>query len=93
VGAEHVGIRDLSTVVVPMTMVNLSTDSRAAGGQGAAWARRLAAIVTMGLGALLSAVFVLHVSKAGALLLAGVLMAAGVALCATARRHELAAGR
>lgn len=87
---KHIGLRDLSTVVVTMTMVNLSTDSRAAGGQGAAWARRLGAIVAMGLGALLSGVFVLHVSKAGALLLAGGLMAAGVALCAAARHHELA---
>jgi len=31
---KHVGIRDLSTVVVTMTMVNLSTDSRLAGGNG-----------------------------------------------------------
>jgi uncharacterized membrane protein YoaK (UPF0700 family) len=89
---KHVGIRDLSTVVVTMTMVNLSTDSRAAGGQGAAWLRRLGAIVTMGVGALLSGVLVLHVKHGGAfaLLLAGALMAAGVTLCAGARRHDLA---
>jgi uncharacterized membrane protein YoaK (UPF0700 family) len=87
---KHVGIRDLSTVVVTMTMVNLSTDSRAAGGQGAAWRRRIGAIVTMGVGALLSAFFALHVSGASALLVAGVLMTAGVALCAIARRQDLA---
>jgi hypothetical protein len=63
---KHVGIRDQSTVVVTMTMVNLSTDSRAAGGQGAAWLRRIGAIVTMGLDALLSAFLVLHVNGASA---------------------------
>ena len=89
---KHIGIRDLSTVVVTMTMVSLSTDSRAAGGQGTAWLRRVAAIVAMGLGALVSALFVLQVSGASALLAAGILMAAGVALVGGARRHELAAG-
>jgi hypothetical protein len=47
----------------------------------------------MGVGALLSAVCVLHVAGKGAtaLLLAGLLMTAGVVLCRLARRHELAA--
>jgi uncharacterized membrane protein YoaK (UPF0700 family) len=85
---KHIGIRDLSTVVVTMTMVNLSSDSRLAGGRGAAWFRRVAAIVTMGLGALASAAVTLHLGGAYALLLAGVIMAAGVGAMARARRLD-----
>jgi uncharacterized membrane protein YoaK (UPF0700 family) len=85
---KNIGIRDLSTVVVTMTMVNLSSDSRLAGGRGAAWFRRVAAIVTMGLGALASAAVTLHLGGAYALLLAGVIMAAGVGAMARARRLD-----
>ncbi|MER7167864.1 YoaK family protein [Micromonospora sp. NPDC000207] len=88
---RHIGIRDLSTVVVTMTMVNLSADSRAAGGEGAAWARRVGAIVTMGLGALISALLVLRVNGAVALLASAVLMAVGTAMVALVRRHEVRA--
>ncbi|GGM09338.1 YoaK family protein [Micromonospora yangpuensis] len=90
---KHIGIRDLSTVVVTMTMVNLSTDSRAAGGTGLSWARRFAAIVTMGLGALVAALLTLHVNGAVALLVAGLLLATGTGLVAVVRRAELAAAR
>jgi uncharacterized membrane protein YoaK (UPF0700 family) len=88
---RHIGIRDLSTVVVTMTMVNLSADSRAAGGAGASWARRLAAIVSMGLGALVAALLTLRVDGSWALLMAGVVMAAGTAMIAAVRRREIAA--
>lgn len=87
---KHIGIRDLSTVVVTMTMVNLSADSRMAGGRGAAWFRRLAAIVTMGLGALGSAAVTLQFGGAWALLLAGAVMLVGVALMYRARRLDVA---
>lgn len=87
---KHTGIRDLSTVVVTMTMVNLSTDSRLAGGQGLSWSRRVAAMVTMGLGALASAALTLHFGGAYALLLASVVMAAGVFLMGRARRLDTA---
>lgn len=87
---KHIGIRDLSTVVVTMTMVNLSADSRMAGGRGAAWFRRLAAIVTMGLGALGSAAVTLQLGGAWALLLAGAVMLVGVALMYRARRLDVA---
>ncbi|QOC91388.1 YoaK family protein [Micromonospora craniellae] len=90
---RHVGIRDLSTVVVTMTMVNLSADSRAAGGAGAAWVRRLAAIVAMGLGALVAAILTLRVDGSWALLTAGTVMAAGTAMVAAVRRREVAAAR
>jgi uncharacterized membrane protein YoaK (UPF0700 family) len=87
---KPIGIRDLSTVVVTMTMVNLSTDSRAAGGPGAAWFRRLAAIVAMGLGALAAAAVTRSTNGAYALLLAGVLMACGALALGRARRLDLA---
>ncbi len=87
---KHIGIRDLSTVVVTMTMVNLSTESRLAGGRGAAWFRRVAAIVTMGLGALTSAAVTLHFGGAWALLLAAAVMAIGVVLMYRARRLDAA---
>lgn len=82
---KHIGIRDLSTVVVTMTMVNLSTDSRLAGGLGTSWLRRLGAILTMGLGALGSAAVTLHVGGAYALLLAGIIMAVGAVTMGRAR--------
>lgn len=89
---KHVGIRDLSTVVVTMTMVNLSADSRMAGGVGASWLRRVAAIVAMGLGALGAAALTLYAGGgAYALLLAGLMMAAGTVLMVRARRLEAAA--
>ncbi|WP_428961193.1 YoaK family protein [Micromonospora fluostatini] len=88
---RHIGIRDLSTVVVTMTMVNLAADSRLAGGTGAAWARRLSAIVAMGLGALVAAILTLRVDGAVALLVAGVVMAVGTAMLVVVRRRELTA--
>jgi len=86
---KHIGIRDLSTVVVTMTMVNLSSDSRLGGGQGGGWFRRLAAIVTMGLGALGAAAVTLRFGGAWGLVLAGAVMAVGVALMYRARRLEV----
>lgn len=87
---KHIGIRDLSTVVVTMTMVNLSADSWLAGGKGAAWFRRLAGIVTMGLGALGSAAVTLRFGGAWALVLAAAVMLVGVALMFRARRLDAA---
>ncbi len=85
---KHIGIRDLSTVVVTMTMVNLSSDSRIAGGRGASWFRRVAAIVTMGLGALGAALVTLHLGGDYALLLAALLMTVGTLLIWRARRLD-----
>jgi uncharacterized membrane protein YoaK (UPF0700 family) len=86
---KHIGIRDLSTVVVTMTMVNLASDSRIAGGRGASWFRRVAAIVTMGLGALASAAVTLHLGGAYALVLAGLVMAGATVLMQRARRSDV----
>jgi len=86
---RHTGIRDLSTVVVTMTMVNLAADSRLAGGAGAAWFRRVGAIVTMGVGALAAALVIRYLGGAWALLLAGLLMAVGTLLLLRARRSDV----
>jgi uncharacterized membrane protein YoaK (UPF0700 family) len=87
-GVKQIGIRDLSTVVVTMTMVNLSTDSRVGGGTGEAWLRRLGAIVTMGLGALAAALVTRYLGGSYALLLAGAVMLVGVLLLGRARRLD-----
>jgi len=85
---RHVGIRDLSTVVVTMTMVNLAADSRLAGGAGAAWVRRVGAVLTMGLGALAAAALIRYLGGPWALLLAGLLTAVSTALLHRARRAD-----
>jgi uncharacterized membrane protein YoaK (UPF0700 family) len=89
-GVKQIGIRDLSTVVVTMTMVNLSTDSRVAGGRGEAWARRLGAIIAMGLGALVAAALTRYLSGAWALGFAGVVMLVAVVLLGRARGLDAA---
>ena len=85
---RHTGIRDLSTVVVTMTMVNLAADSRLAGGAGAAWFRRVGAIVTMGVGALGAALVIRYLGGPYALVLAGVLLGLGTLLLVRARRAD-----
>lgn len=87
-GVKQIGIRDLSTVVVTMTMVNMSTDSRAGGGRGEAWLRRFGAILTMGLGALAAAVVTRYLGGSYALLLAGAIMLVAVLLLGRARRLD-----
>ena len=85
---RHIGLRDLSTVVVTMTLVNLSADSRLAGGRAASWARRLGALLTMGLGALASAAAVRYLGGPYALLLAGGVMAVAAVLLGRARGDD-----
>lgn len=86
---KPIGIRDLSTVVVTMTMVNLSTDSRLAGGNGRDWLRRLLAIVSMGLGALLAGLLCTRIGGEWGLVVASALMVIGVSLLLLARATEL----
>ena len=85
---RHIGLRDLSTVVVTMTIVNLSADSWLAGGAGSAWARRLGAILTMGLGALASAWVTRELGGPYALVLAAVVMAVAAVLLGRARARD-----
>lgn len=87
---KTVGIRDLSTVVVTMTMVNLSTDSRLAGGKGTDWLRRALAIFAMGAGAFVGAILCIRGFGSWALLVAAAIMALGAVLLVLARRREIA---
>lgn len=83
------GLRDLSTVVVTMVMVNLSTDSPIAGGKGAAWGRRCLAMLAMAIGALVSAYAVRFLGGEYAMLVSVSLMFVGVGLLWAARVREL----
>jgi uncharacterized membrane protein YoaK (UPF0700 family) len=59
--SRKLAVPDFTTTVLTMTIVSLGSDSRLAGGSGSKGTRRLMAIVTMFLGALVGALFVLHV--------------------------------
>lgn len=49
--ARHLGVKDVTTVVVTSTLTGLAADSRLGGGTGAHWGRRLGAVVLILLGA------------------------------------------
>lgn len=83
------GLRDLSTVVVTMVMVNLSTDSPIAGGKGAAWGRRCLAMLAMALGALVSAFAVRFFGGEWAMVVSVSIMVVGVGVLWWARVREL----
>ena len=83
--ARHIGVKDVTTVVVTSTITGFAADSRFGGGKGQPWFRRLAAIVLILVGA-----------GVGALLLTqgiawGVALSAVITLIVTAIGH--AAGR
>ena len=49
--ARHIGVKDVTTVVVTSTLVGLSFDSKFAQGTGQPWKRRAGAVLLIGLGA------------------------------------------
>ncbi|MCU1481683.1 MAG: hypothetical protein JWQ19_2469 [Subtercola sp.] len=49
--ARHIGVKDVTTVVVTSTITGFAADSRLAGGKGQPWFRRGAAIVLIACGA------------------------------------------
>jgi uncharacterized membrane protein YoaK (UPF0700 family) len=49
--ARHIGVKDVTTVVVTSTIVGLAFDSRIGGGKGQPWFRRAGAIALIGAGA------------------------------------------
>ena len=53
--ARHIGVKDVTTVVVTSTLVGLAFDSKFGGASGQQWKRRLGAVVLIGLGALVGA--------------------------------------
>ncbi len=83
-------VRDVSTVVVTTTLVNLALDSPLVGGTGDAWVRRAGAVVALAGGALLGALSIRAWSGPVGLLVAGALMAVGAVVLTWARRHDAA---
>jgi len=65
--ARTLGVPDLTTTVLTLTLTGLAADSRWAGGTSPRWSRRLAAVAAMLAGALVGGFLVLHVSLAAAL--------------------------
>ena len=49
--ARHIGVKDVTTVVVTSTLVGLALDSKFAQGTGQPWKRRAGAVLLIGLGA------------------------------------------
>jgi uncharacterized membrane protein YoaK (UPF0700 family) len=73
--ARRLAVPDLTTTVLTLTLTGFAADSRLAGGPGGPAARRLLAIAAIFLGALVGALFVVHVDLLVPLALATVLMA------------------
>jgi uncharacterized membrane protein YoaK (UPF0700 family) len=82
---RKLGVPDLTTTVLTMTLTGLASDSRAGGGSGRRSPRRTAAVVAMALGALLGAWLVVHRDLGTPLLIAAV--AAGVLALVTSGRE------
>ncbi|MDF3297302.1 YoaK family protein [Streptomyces tropicalis] len=82
---RRLGVPDLTTTVLTMTLTGLASDSRAGGGTGHRSPRRTAAVAAMAAGALLGAWLVLHRDLATPLLIAAT--AAAVLAVATSGRE------
>jgi uncharacterized membrane protein YoaK (UPF0700 family) len=65
--ARKIGVPDLTTTVLTLTLTGLAADSRWAGGTSPRWGRRLVAVAAMLAGALAGGFLVLHISLAAAL--------------------------
>ena len=80
--ARHIGVKDVTTVVVTSTIVGLAFDSVfAARSTGHPWPRRVLAISLIGAGAAVGALLLqIHIS-------AGILVAAGITLLAALLGH------
>jgi uncharacterized membrane protein YoaK (UPF0700 family) len=73
--ARRLAVPDLTTTVLTLTLTGIGADSRLAGGPGAHLARRLIAVTTMFVGALIGALLVIHVDLVVPLALAATVAA------------------
>jgi uncharacterized membrane protein YoaK (UPF0700 family) len=92
-GAQNAVVRrlavpDLTTTVLTMTITGISADSRLAGGGGANAGRRLVSAVSMFVGALVGALFVLKVSRVSAILPPLVVLGTVVAISAVLSKSD-----
>jgi uncharacterized membrane protein YoaK (UPF0700 family) len=74
--ARKIGVPDLTTTVLTLTLTGLAADSRWVGGTSPRWGIRIAAVAAMLAGALVGGFLVLHVSVAAALGVATALLLA-----------------
>jgi uncharacterized membrane protein YoaK (UPF0700 family) len=70
-------VADLTTTVLTLTLTGLSADSRAAGGTGTNWRRRVGAVIAIFAGAALGAGLLVHVGLYAPLALAGAVVLFG----------------
>jgi len=75
-------VADLTTTVLTLTLTGLAADSQAAGGGNPNWIRRVAAVVSILVGAAIGAWLLFHVGLAAPLALAGGLVLIGTVVCA-----------
>jgi uncharacterized membrane protein YoaK (UPF0700 family) len=85
--ARALGVPDLTTTVLTLTITGITADSRLAGGKGSHAGRRILSILSMFVGALIGATFVEAGLAPWSLLIAAVLLAA-VAIAGFATRHS-----
>lgn len=86
--ARKLGVPDLTTTVLTLTITGAAFDSRLAGGSNSRIGRRGLSVMAMFVGALVGAAMVLHLSKPVGLLLAFVLLApVAVAAARLSRSH------
>jgi uncharacterized membrane protein YoaK (UPF0700 family) len=88
--ARRLGVPDLTTTVLTLTLTGVAADSRAAGGAGARLGRRLVAVTAMLVGALVGGLLAVRVSMAAPLAVAVGLLAS-IAICAQVLSGSLAA--
>jgi uncharacterized membrane protein YoaK (UPF0700 family) len=74
------GIRDLNTTVITMTLAGLAADARLTGGNGAGGWRRAAGLAALLAGAIAGALLLAHVDLAAPLFLAAVVAAVDLVL-------------
>jgi uncharacterized membrane protein YoaK (UPF0700 family) len=74
--ARKLAVPDLTTTVLTLTITGIAADSTVAGGQGSSTGRRVVSVSSMLVGALVGAVFVLHVAIALPLVTALVVLVA-----------------
>jgi uncharacterized membrane protein YoaK (UPF0700 family) len=84
--ARRLGVADLTTTVLTLTLTGIAADSWLGGGSGAKTARRVLAVGAMLLGAFVGALLLIHVRPVAPLALAVALLAL-VAAVARRRRH------
>jgi uncharacterized membrane protein YoaK (UPF0700 family) len=86
--ARRLAVPDLTTTVLTLTITGIAADSRLAGGGGSKAGRRAVSALSMFVGALVGAFFVLDVSRVAAIVVALVLLCALAVITASLSRSN-----